>query len=51
MNYNQMPLKIINLDGLFKPFMILSILQQIDQGDILLYLDVNDKPLCGIKSI
>ena len=34
----------------FKPFMILSILEEIDQGDILLYLDVNDKPLYGIKS-
>ena len=34
----------------FKPFIILSILEEIDQGDILLYLDVNDKPLYGIKS-
>ena len=34
----------------FKPFMILSILEQIDDGDILLYLDVNDKPLYGIKN-
>ena len=34
----------------FKPFMILSILEEIDHGDILLYLDVNDKPLYGIKS-
>ena len=34
----------------FKPYMILSILEEIDQGDILLYLDVNDKPLNGIQS-
>ena len=33
----------------FKPFMILSILEEIDDDDILLYLDVNDKPLYGIK--
>lgn len=34
----------------FKPFMILSVIEQIDEGDILLYLDVNDKPLYGIKN-
>ena len=33
----------------FKPFMILSILEEIDEGDILLYLDVNDKPKYGIR--
>ena len=34
----------------FKPFIILSILEEIDEGDILFYLDVNDKPLNGIKN-
>ena len=34
----------------FKPFIILSVLEEIDDGDILFYLDVNDKPLYGIKS-
>ena len=34
----------------FKPFMILSILEEIDDGDILFYLDVNDIPLNGIKT-
>lgn len=34
----------------FKPFFILSILEEINEGDILFYLDVNDKPLYGIKN-
>ena len=33
----------------FKPFLILSILQKLKNDDILFYLDVNDKPLFGIK--
>ena len=33
----------------FKPFLILSILQKLKNDDILFYLDVNDKPLYGIK--
>ena len=33
----------------FKPFFILSILQKLNNEDILFYLDVNDKPLFGIK--
>ena len=33
----------------FKPFLILSILQKLKDDDILFYLDVNDKPLNGIK--
>ena len=33
----------------FKPFFILSILQNLKDDDILFYLDVNDKPLNGIK--
>ena len=33
----------------FKPFLILSILQKLKDGDILFYLDVNDKPLNGLK--
>jgi len=34
----------------FKPFLILNILQKLRNGDILFYLDVNDKPLYGIKN-
>ena len=34
----------------FKPFLILSILQKLKDGEILFYLDVNDKPLNGIKN-
>ena len=34
----------------FKPFLILTILQQLKNEDILFYLDVNDKPLKGIKN-
>ena len=34
----------------FKPFLILSILNKLDDGDILFYLDVNDIPLKGIKN-
>ena len=34
----------------FKPFLILTILQKLKNGDILLYLDVNDKPQLGIKN-
>ena len=33
----------------FKPFLILSLLQKLKDGDILFYLDVNDKPLNGLK--
>ena len=33
----------------FKPFLILSILQNLKDGEILFYLDVNDKPLNGLK--
>ena len=33
----------------FKPFLILSILEKLKNEDILFYLDVNDKPLYGIK--
>ncbi len=33
----------------FKPYLILSILNKLQDGDILFYLDVNDKPLEGIK--
>jgi len=33
----------------FKPFLILSILRKLKDDDILFYLDVNDKPLNGIK--
>ena len=32
----------------FKPFLILSILKNLEDGDILFYLDVNDRPLIGI---
>ena len=32
----------------FKPYIILSILEDLEEGDILFYLDVNDKPLNGI---
>lgn len=34
----------------FKPFLILSILNKLEDGDILFYLDVNDIPLKGIKN-
>ena len=34
----------------FKPFLILSILKELQDGDLLFYLDVNDKPLYGIKN-
>ena len=34
----------------FKPFLILTILQKIKNEDILFYLDVNDKPLDGLKN-
>ena len=34
----------------FKPFLILSILEKLKNEDILFYLDVNDKPLYGIKA-
>tara|TARA_Y100000589_G_scaffold331069_1_gene383121 strand:+ start:1276 stop:1962 length:687 start_codon:yes stop_codon:yes gene_type:complete len=33
----------------FKPYFILSILNKLNDDDILIYLDVNDKPLIGIK--
>tara|TARA_Y100000991_G_C21933018_1_gene331718 strand:+ start:544 stop:1230 length:687 start_codon:yes stop_codon:yes gene_type:complete len=33
----------------FKPYFILSILKNLKEGDALIYLDVNDKPLRGIK--
>ena len=33
----------------FKPFFLISILNKIKKNDILLYLDVNDRPLRGIK--
>ena len=33
----------------FKPYFILLILNQLNNNDILFYLDVNDKPLFGIK--
>lgn len=33
----------------FKPYLILSILNELKDGDILFYLDVNDKPLLGLK--
>ena len=33
----------------FKPYLLLSILNELNDGDILFYLDVNDKPLEGIK--
>ena len=33
----------------FKPFLMLSILKNLKDDDILFYLDVNDKPLYGIK--
>ena len=33
----------------FKPFLILSLLKDLQDGDILFYLDVNDKPLKGIR--
>tara|TARA_B100000963_G_C22460584_1_gene595438 strand:+ start:175 stop:864 length:690 start_codon:yes stop_codon:yes gene_type:complete len=33
----------------FKPYSLLSTLEIIEEGDILLYMDVNDKPLKGIK--
>ena len=33
----------------FKPFFISLILNQLKNNDVLLYLDVNDKPLTGIK--
>jgi len=33
----------------FKPYLLLSILHELKDGDILFYLDVNDKPLEGIK--
>ena len=34
----------------FKPFFLVSILNKLENGDALFYLDVNDKPLSGIKS-
>ena len=34
----------------FKPFFLVSILNKLENGDALFYLDVNDKPLRGIKS-
>ncbi len=33
----------------FKPYLLMKILSKIDEGDLLFYLDVNDKPLIGIK--
>ena len=33
----------------FKPYLLISILEKLKEGDILLYMDVNDKPLKGIK--
>ena len=33
----------------FKPYLMLAILNELKDGDILFYLDVNDKPLEGIK--
>lgn len=34
----------------FKPFFLKSILDEIEDNDILIYLDVNDKPLEGLQS-
>ncbi len=34
----------------FKPYMIISILKFLKNGDILFYLDTNDKPLYGLKN-
>ena len=34
----------------FKPFFLKSILKEIDDNDILIYLDANDKPLEGLQS-
>ena len=33
----------------FKPFLIYSLLEKLDNCDVILYLDVNDKPVQGIK--
>ncbi len=33
----------------FKPFFLGMVLKDLNEGDILLFLDVNDKPLLGIK--
>ncbi len=34
----------------FKPFFLMSILRELNDDDILLYLDANDKPLLGLKN-
>ena len=34
----------------FKPYFLLKVLEKLDLGDLLLYMDVNDKPLSGIKT-
>ncbi len=34
----------------FKPFFLKSILDEIEYNDVLIYLDVNDKPLVGLQS-
>ena len=33
----------------FKPYLLMKILSKINDGDLLFYLDVNDKPLIGVK--
>ena len=34
----------------FKPLFLVSILEELKDGEILFYLDVNDKPIVGIKN-
>ena len=34
----------------FKPLFLVSILEELKDGEILFYLDVNDKPIDGIKN-